>query len=65
MRLIQIVIKGFAIIRPHPMHDVRTIAIDDPVACLLRGWLFVFIRQMSKIRRSHYYIAVATCYTML
>jgi len=46
------------------MYEVRTVAIDDPVAwasvSLSRGRLFLLIRQMA-LRCGHYYITVATC----
>jgi len=52
--------------RIHRMHQMRTIAFDDPVAlasvilpvCMSRGWLYLLVRQIAPLRCSPYYIAV-------
>jgi len=47
------------------MHEMRTIAIDDPVAwasvSLSRWRLFLLICQMAPLRCGRYYITAATC----
>jgi len=49
--------------RSNRMHEIRTIAIDDPVAwasvTLSRGRLFLLIRLRAPLRCGHYYITIA------
>jgi len=53
--------------RPHRMHEIWPIAVEDPVARLSvsRGRLFLLIRQVAPLQCSSFHIEVVTCWIMM